>query len=137
MRYIKVLLLAVFIFLALVFFFQNQTPLSQPIELTFNLFFLPAFKAIPLPFYFIVLGAFLVGCLLSLCLLLWDRFVAGARLIRAKARIRALNHKVESLQKIVDERAGKALAAATPKIDLEKDDAKDDKKDDYPEHKPL
>lgn len=139
MRYIKVLLLAIFIFLALVFFFQNQGPLSQPIELTFNLFFIPPFTAIPLPFYFIVLAAFLIGCLLALCLLLWDRFMASARLIRAKTKIRALNRQIETLQKIIDADAAKKPEGAinlAKKEEAEKDEKKNDK-DDYPEHKPL
>ena len=47
MRYIKVLLLAIVFFLALVFFFQNQGPLSQDMVLTLHLFFIPPMHSIP------------------------------------------------------------------------------------------
>ena len=49
MRYIKVLILAVFIFLCLIFFFQNQAALSQEMQMTLNLFFIPPMTSITLP----------------------------------------------------------------------------------------
>ena len=61
MRYIKVFLLAILFFLALVFFFQNQGALSQSMVLTLNLFFIPAMSSIALPFYFLVIAAFAFG----------------------------------------------------------------------------
>ena len=61
MRYVKVLLLAILFFLALVFFFQNQNALSQNLVLTLNLFFLPPMTSIPLPFYFMVVAAFFMA----------------------------------------------------------------------------
>ena len=54
MRYIKVLILAVFIFLCLIFFFQNQAALSQEMQMTLNLFFIPPMTSITLPFYFLL-----------------------------------------------------------------------------------
>lgn len=106
MRYIKVLLLAVFIFLCLVFFFQNQTPLSQQMELTLNLFFLPPFTSISLPFYFLLVIAFALGCLLSWLLLLWDKFNTSAKLVKSKWKIRSQQTEIERLRKKFEDAFG-------------------------------
>lgn len=79
MRYVKVLLLAILFFLALVFFFQNQNALSQNLVLTLNLFFLPPMASIPLPFYFLIVAAFFVGAVLALAFLVWDKVNLSAR----------------------------------------------------------
>lgn len=102
MRYIKALVLAILIFLALVFFFQNQTALSQQLELTLNLFFIPPMTSIPLPFYFVVIAAFLVGALLSLALLFWDRCNTSAKLVKSRWHISSLEKELAKLKKDVD-----------------------------------
>lgn len=102
MRYIKALVLAILIFLALVFFFQNQTALSQQLELTLNLFFIPPMTSIPLPFYFVVIAAFLVGALLSLALLFWDRCNTSAKLVKSRWHITSLEKELAKLKKDVD-----------------------------------
>ncbi len=112
MRYIKVFLLAVIFFLALVFFFQNQAPLSQQMTLTLNLFFIPPMTSIPLPFYFLVIASFFVGILLALCCLLWDRFNSSARLMKAKWQISSLQGQVKKLQKQLDQEQIEAKSKA-------------------------
>lgn len=99
MRYLKALVLAILIFLALVFFFQNQTALSQQLELTLNLFFIPPMTSIPLPFYFLVIAAFFVGALLSLALLFWDRCNTSARLVKSRWHISSLEKELAKLKK--------------------------------------
>ncbi|MDE6735704.1 MAG: LapA family protein [Desulfovibrio sp.] len=99
MRYLKALVLAILIFLALVFFFQNQTALSQQLELSLNLFFIPPMTSIPLPFYFVVIAAFLVGALLSLALLFWDRFNTSAKLVKSRWHISSLEKELAKLKK--------------------------------------
>lgn len=101
MRYVKVLLLAVLFFLALVFFFQNQGALSQEMVLTLNLFFIPPMSSIALPFYFLILAAFFMGALLTLCFLVWDKVNLSARLMKSKWRVSSLEREVEKLQKKV------------------------------------
>lgn len=101
MRYLKALVLAILIFLALVFFFQNQTALSQQIELTLNLFFIPPMTSIPLPFYFLVIAAFFVGALLSLALLFWDRCNTSAKLVKSRWHIASLEKELAKLKKDV------------------------------------
>lgn len=135
MRYLKVLILAVFFFLALVFFFQNQTPLSQEMQLTLNLFFVPPITSISLPFYFLLLGAFVIGCLLSLFLLVWDKFTTSARLVKTKWRVSSLESEVARLRKQIEKLSPTALtidagvvkgagtaapAEASKKVDIDK-----------------
>lgn len=113
MRYIKVLVLAVFLFLALMFFFQNQAPLSQQMEMDLNLFFIPPMKSIPLPFYFIVIAAFFVGCLLTLFWLVWDKFISSSRLMKTRWEVSRLKSEVDRLQKSLNA-ANEKLHAMTP-----------------------
>lgn len=129
MRYIKVLVLAVFLFLALIFFFQNQAPLSQEMELTLNLFFIPAMSSIKLPFYFIVIAAFFIGCILSWLLLIWDRFIISSKYMKAKWKITELERKAAKLQGLVDAAEKSTTARALPPaptaadVDLSKKEA--------------
>lgn len=133
MRYIKVLILAVCIFLALIFFFQNQIALSQQMALTLNLFFIPPMTSIPLPFYFIVVCAFFLGCLLSLSLLVWDKFSMSARVMKNKWRISTLERQVDSLKQQLgsEEKTVDAVAQAEnihPKVDISKKPAEEKEK---------
>lgn len=109
MRYVKVLLLAVVFFLSLVFFFQNQASLSQQLVLTLNLFFIPPMSSIPLPFYFLVVAAFALGALFTLCFLVWDKVNLSARLLKHKWQISSLEREVEKLRK----KLGSETARAT------------------------
>ena len=99
MRYIKVLLLAVVFFLALVFFFQNQGALSQSMVLTLNLFFVPAMSSIALPFYFLVIAAFACGALMTLGFLVWDKVSLTARLMKQKWQISSLERELDKTKK--------------------------------------
>lgn len=112
MRYIKVLVLAVFLFLALIFFFQNQAPLSQQMEMSLDLFFIPPMKSIALPFYFLVIAAFFIGCLLTLFWLVWDKFMASSRLMKAKWQISRLQSENDKLQKLLNSAHEKAAETA-------------------------
>ena len=99
MRYIKVLLLSVVFFIALVFFFQNQGALSQSMVLTLNLFFIPAMSSIALPFYFLVIAAFACGALMTLGFLVWDKVNLTARLMKQKWQIGSLERELEKTKK--------------------------------------
>lgn len=119
MRYIKVLVLAVFLFLALIFFFQNQAPLSQQMEMTLNLFFIPPMTSIPLPFYFLLISGFFIGCLLTLFWLVWDKFISSSRLMKSRWQVSRLQHEVDRLQKLVND-ATEAHVKATAAAEAEK-----------------
>ena len=101
MRYIKVLLMVLLIFLALVFFFQNQKPLSPEMVLTLNLFFVPPMSSISLPLYFVVASAFVVGAVLATCFFWWNKVSMSTRLMTSKWRVRSLEKELLKAQKAI------------------------------------
>lgn len=122
MRYIKVLLMVLLIFLALVFFFQNQKPLSQEMVLTLNLFFIPPMSSISLPLYFVVASAFVVGAVLATCFFWWNKVSMSTRLMTSRWRVRSLEKELLKAQKALatqDKREAlmKAKAAREEKKD--------------------
>ena len=98
MRYLKILVLVLVFFLTMVFFFQNQKVLSQDMILTLNLFAVPEMKSIPLPFYLLTLASFVLGAILTLAVLVWDKIGLTAKLMKANWRVHAREKDVEKLQ---------------------------------------
>ena len=98
MRYVKVLLLVLVFFLTMVFFFQNQEPLSKEMVLKMHLFFTPPMASIPLPLYLLLLASFVVGAVVTLCILLWDKIHLSARHMKATWRVRSLEKEVTELK---------------------------------------
>ena len=99
MRYIKVSVLACLFFLGLVFFYQNQTVLSQSLTLKLDLFFIKPMESISLPFYFIIIVAFFIGVLLALSFLIWDKMNSSAKLMSSKWEIKKLQKKLSAQEK--------------------------------------
>lgn len=98
MKYIKALVLVVFFFLAMLFLCQNQVSLSKEVSLQLNLLVLPATDTVKLPFYFVVIAAFMVGAVCCFLLLAWERVCMSARVVRANWKLR--NIQSEQLQMI-------------------------------------
>ena len=122
MRYIKVLLMVLLIFLALVFFFQNQKPLSQEMVLTLNLFFVPPMSSISLPLYFVVASAFVVGAVLATCFFWWNKVSMSTRLMTSKWRVRSLEKELVKAQKALENQGRKdALLKARAARDEKKE----------------
>ncbi|MGJ3522022.1 lipopolysaccharide assembly protein LapA domain-containing protein [Nitratidesulfovibrio sp. D1] len=119
MRFVKVLILVLVFFISMMFFVQNNAVLSQTVTLKLDLFFDTAWSSIELPFYFMVLCAFLLGALLTMLLLMISRMRAGAALRRANKRIRVLEKELNSLRNLPLETARKAPepAAAPAPVD--------------------
>ena len=97
MRYIKALVLVLIFFVAMIFLFQNQASLSQTLSFRLDLLFMPAMTSIELPFYFVLLAAFLLGAILFLLTLLWDRMRLSARIVRANFRVQAMQNEERKL----------------------------------------
>ena len=98
MQYIKALVLVLFFFLAMVFLCQNQVALSREVALQLNLLLLPSTETVKLPFYFVVIAAFLLGAVFCFLLLMWDRVSMSARAVRAGWRVRTMQN--EQLQMV-------------------------------------
>lgn len=119
MRYIKVLVIVFIFFVGFIFLFQNQAPLSQRLTLQLDLLVVPQMKSIELPFYFVVVGGFVVGAILTLLLLLWDRMSISAKLMRANWRTNAIeseNRKLLAEMEKMSEAAAKERPAMFDRI---------------------
>ncbi len=79
MRYLKAVLLALLFVISMLFFVQNNAPLSTSLQLEFNLLTLHLIS-LPLPLYLFVLAAFLLGVLFTLGFLLVERIRLGLEL---------------------------------------------------------
>ena len=100
MRYIKVFLLVLILFFVMLFFMDNQAALTTKFPLTLDLRFIPAWKtSVDIPCYFLMLGAFVIGALCTLTMLLWDRLSLGTRAGLAKMRVGSLERDLSRAAK--------------------------------------
>lgn len=98
MRYLKVLIFVVIFFVLTMFFVQNHDVLQQIVTLKLDFLINPAWSSIPMPFYFMVLAAFVIGCVLTTLILIYDRLRLSNNLRKANKRIRILEMEVNSLR---------------------------------------
>ncbi len=97
MRFIKVLLLAICFFVALVFFIQNTAVFNQALELKFELLG-KSWKTAAIPTYLLILGAFLIGSVFSTMYFFVDKLRTGGQLRKCKNRIAELETEVNTLR---------------------------------------
>lgn len=90
MRYIKAFIIICVFFVCMIFFFQNHAVLSKTVAFQLNLLVMPSMTSIEIPFYFVMLGAFLLGGLLCLAFLFVGRLRMSVSLARANMRIRSI-----------------------------------------------
>ena len=98
MRYIKVILLVLFFFLSMLFFIQNKDTVTQTYELVLSVPLLFNLRSIPLPFYLIVLGGFLVGALVCICYFLSERFRLSGLVRELRQKNTALERELHQLR---------------------------------------
>lgn len=104
MRFLKALLLVAIFTCGLLFFIQNSKALETPITLTFSLYYGDlTWTGKPLPYFVIVLAAFVVGALLAALYLFIDRIRLGCAALKykndARGKERELVRLRESLEK--------------------------------------
>jgi uncharacterized membrane protein YciS (DUF1049 family) len=99
MRYLKSLALILVFVVSMLFFVQNNQPLSTSVVLEFNIVAAHLYS-LPLPLYILVLGGFLLGALFTLAFLLVDRIRLGLELKSLRARYDALEDEALSLRTI-------------------------------------
>jgi len=98
MRFIKVLfLLALFVF-SILFFSQNNDVLLQTLQLKLDIPYAMTVHSIPLPFGFLVLAAFVAGCLMTMVYFAVDKIRAGSKLKECKTRMASLEQELNSLR---------------------------------------
>lgn len=97
MRYLKSLALILVFVVSMLFFVQNNEPLSTSVVLELNVVFAHLYS-LPLPVYILVLGAFLLGAVLTLAFLLVDRIRLSLELKTLRTRYAALEDEALSLR---------------------------------------
>ncbi|MDZ7759399.1 MAG: LapA family protein [Desulfovermiculus sp.] len=97
MRYVKVLALVLFFFVAMVFFVQNTEILTKSISLKFSVF---AFKwtSSPIPIYLYILIAFVLGAVLSTIYFALDKLRMGKEIKRNRQQIKSMQNELDSLR---------------------------------------
>ncbi len=93
MRVVKVLLLILFFFFCMIFFVQNTTILSTPLLLKMDVFSL-SFASPEVPFYVVLLLAFVVGGLFSLCYFVLEKMRMAGVIKTQAARIASLEKEL-------------------------------------------
>lgn len=99
MRYLKFLLLLLLFVVSMLFFVQNNQPLSTTVQLELNIVAAHLYS-LPLPVYLLVLGGFLLGALVCLVYFLVERIRLGLELKSLRTRYATLEDEVLSLRTI-------------------------------------
>lgn len=100
MRYIKVVLLFIIFFFFAIFVVQNHAGLGQNVSFRLDLFVIPPWESIPLPFYVVLLITLLLGAFICVFFLATDRIKISFALHKAQKRINILEQEVASLRAI-------------------------------------
>ncbi len=126
MRFMKALLIILFFFAALAFFIQNSAALITPLELKMDFYFGYQWRATAVPFYFVVLGGFLAGALLTLGILLLDRLRLGSKARKAEKKAKALEAELKSFRDLPlqSQPLLEAAAVDAKKVDSEQPETK-------------
>lgn len=98
MRYLKVIILAFFFVISILFFSQNNEILSQALVLKLTIPYVADLRSIPLPLYLLVLGGFLCGALLTLLYLAADKIRSAGQLRECRTRMAGLEQELNSLR---------------------------------------
>jgi putative membrane protein len=117
MNYIKAILVAALVALAIIFMIQNIEALSHPLSIRLNLFFYQ-FESTPYATYLIIMLAFFVGVLATSLLGLAERFRLRRGLKAKNDEITSLNRELNSLRNLPI--TSEAIAPEAPQ---EKDNA--------------
>lgn len=97
MRYLKFLGMLIVFVASMLFFVQNNQPLSTAVQLEFSILSLHLYS-LPLPLYLLVLIAFLLGALVCLALFVVERVRLGLELKALRNRYAALEDEALSLR---------------------------------------
>lgn len=97
MKYLRVAALILLFFFSMLFFVQNHELLSKTVRLHLELFG-TSFQSTDIPYYLIVLLAFVVGGFIALIYLLAEKIRLSSELKNNRAKIKDLEKEVNSLR---------------------------------------
>ncbi|SHN67788.1 lipopolysaccharide assembly protein LapA domain-containing protein [Desulfovibrio litoralis] len=95
MRFLTTLFITVLFFFCALFLLQNKEVLAIPMTLGIDLFFIDRVESIELPYYFLVLCAFVVGAFSTFIYLLLGRLSLGSSLRQARKQVKVLTKELE------------------------------------------
>lgn len=97
MSYLKAIVISLVVALAIIFMVQNIDPLSHPLSIRLNLFFIQ-FETTPYATYMVILLAFFVGLLAASLLGLMERFRLRKAIRQQRKEVERLNKELSSLR---------------------------------------
>ncbi|WP_291323554.1 LapA family protein [Desulfonatronospira sp.] len=97
MRYVRVALLILLFFFAMLFFVQNHELLSKTVKLHLEIFG-NEYTSTDIPYYLIVLVGFLLGGFISLIYLLAEKVRMNSEVRKCKSKIADLEKEITSLR---------------------------------------
>lgn len=97
MSYLKAIVISLVVALAIIFMVQNIDPLSHPLSIRLNLFFIQ-FETTPYATYMVILLAFFVGLLAASLLGLMERFRLRKAIRQQRREVERLNKELSSLR---------------------------------------
>jgi len=101
MRFLKALWLTVFFFFTLMFFIQNNDVLAQQLSLKFDFYYFDyVWSNTAVPFFFVILVAFVAGALVTLGYLIMDRMRLKMDLGRCRRALRKQEKELKKLRAI-------------------------------------
>ena len=101
LRFLKALWLTVFFFFTLVFFIQNNDVLAQKLSLQFDFYYFDyVWKNVAVPYFFIILVAFVAGALVMFGYLVMDRLHLKREFSRCRKVVRKQEKELKKLRAI-------------------------------------
>ena len=101
MRFLKALWLTVFFFFSIIFFIQNNDVLSKPMSLRFDFYYFDyVWSNTAVPFFFIILVAFVAGAIVTLGYLVMDRVRLKMEFSRCRRVVRRQEKELKKLRAI-------------------------------------
>lgn len=97
MSYLKAIVISLVVALAIIFMVQNIEPLSHPLSIRLNLFFVQ-FETTPYATYMVILLAFFVGLLAASLLGLMERLRLRKTIRQQRKEVARLNKELSSLR---------------------------------------
>ena len=101
MRFIKTFILLLLLIATVLFFLQNSAELEKEFIFTFKVYVNDlSWTSGPIPFFFVILAAFGVGCLVTVLLLGIDRLKLSGKIRQSNKKIRTMEKELQGFRQL-------------------------------------
>ncbi|MDR2891947.1 MAG: LapA family protein [Deltaproteobacteria bacterium] len=101
MRFLKTFILLLVLVTTALFLLQNSSELAKELIFTFKVYVNDlTWTSGPIPFFFVILVAFALGCLVTALLLGIDRFKLSGRIRQSNKKIRVMEQELQSFRQM-------------------------------------